>query len=161
MRSDSSTHGAGRLISRSRAATTRTAGVLRVLFTLLLLAAVGTPLMAAEAGGEANLKLPWLNDAPLFLGGIPGRTLLMGGLVVSAFGLLFGLVIFTRLRKMPVHACMLEVSELIYETCKTYLASLVALGASRLGRLWPLVLLVAISILVNLWGTTWGVILAW
>jgi hypothetical protein len=38
---------------------------------------------------------------------------------------------------------------------------LVALGASRLGRLWPLVLLVAISILVNLWGTTWGVILAW
>jgi hypothetical protein len=38
---------------------------------------------------------------------------------------------------------------------------LVALGASRLGRLWPLVLLVAVSILVNLWGTTWGVILAW
>jgi K(+)-stimulated pyrophosphate-energized sodium pump len=123
MRSDSSTHGGGRLISRSRAATTRTAGVLRVLFTLLLLAAVGTPLMAQEAGGEANLKLPWLNDAPLFLGGIPGRTLLMGGLAISALGLLFGLIIFTRLRKMPVHACMLEVSELIYETCKTYLAT--------------------------------------
>ena len=38
---------------------------------------------------------------------------------------------------------------------------LVALGASRLGRLWPLILLVAVSILVNLWGITWGAILAW
>jgi len=38
---------------------------------------------------------------------------------------------------------------------------LVALGASRLGRLWPVVLLVAASIVVNLWGTTWGVILGW
>jgi hypothetical protein len=38
---------------------------------------------------------------------------------------------------------------------------LVALGASRLGRLWPLGLLVALSILVNFWGTTWGVILGW
>jgi len=123
MRSDLSTHGAGRLMSRSLAATSRTAGVLRVLFTLLLLAAVGTPLMAEEAGGEANLKLPWLNDAPAFMGGIQGRTLLMGGLVVSALGLLFGLWIFTKLRKMPVHASMLEVSELIYETCKTYLAT--------------------------------------
>jgi K(+)-stimulated pyrophosphate-energized sodium pump len=122
MRSDSSTHGAGRLISRSVAATTRTAGVLRVLFTLLLLAAVGTPLMAAEAGGEANLTLPDLSKVT-FLGGIPGSTLLKGGLVISALGLVFGLVIFTRLRKMAVHSCMLEVSELIYETCKTYLAT--------------------------------------
>ena len=47
----------------------------------------------------------------------------MGGLVVSALGLVFGLIIFTRLRKMPVHSSMLEVSELIYETCKTYLAT--------------------------------------
>jgi K(+)-stimulated pyrophosphate-energized sodium pump len=116
MRSVPSTHGI-----------TRTAGVLRVLFTLLLLAAAGTPLMAQEsAGGEANLKLPWLNSAPPFLsalGGIQGRTLLMGGMVISAFGLIFGLIIFTRLRKMPVHSSMLEVSELIYETCKTYLAT--------------------------------------
>jgi len=38
---------------------------------------------------------------------------------------------------------------------------LVALGASRLGRLWPLVLLVGLSIIVNLWGTIWGVMLGW
>jgi hypothetical protein len=38
---------------------------------------------------------------------------------------------------------------------------LVALGASRLGRLWPVVLLVAASIAINFWGTTWGVMLGW
>jgi K(+)-stimulated pyrophosphate-energized sodium pump len=80
-------------------------------------------MMAQEQrGGEANLRLPYLGTAT-FLGGINGHTLLLGGLVVSALGLVFGLVIFVRLRDMPVHACMLEVSELIYETCKTYLAT--------------------------------------
>jgi hypothetical protein len=38
---------------------------------------------------------------------------------------------------------------------------LVALGASRLGRLWPVFLLVGLSILVNAWGTIWGVSLGW
>ena len=66
--------------------------------------------------------MPDLNSAT-FLGGIGGRTLLMGGLVVSALGLVFGLIIFMRLRNMPVHSSMREVSELIYETCKTYLAT--------------------------------------
>ena len=47
----------------------------------------------------------------------------MGGLVVSALGLIFGLIIFTRLKNMAVHSSMREVSELIYETCKTYLAT--------------------------------------
>ena len=87
---------------------------LRVLMTLLV--ALGAPLFAQEAGGEANLKLPRL-DSVSFLGGISGSNLLMGGLVVSAMGLIFGLMIFTRLRNMPVHSSMLEVSELIYETC--------------------------------------------
>src|SRR5579872_5716350 len=104
------TWGASRLTGR----------VFRVLFALLVL---GLPLLAQqEGGGEANLKLPDLNSAS-FLGGISGGNLLMAGLVVSALGLVFGLIIYTRLRKMPVHASMLEVSELIYETCKTYLAT--------------------------------------
>jgi K(+)-stimulated pyrophosphate-energized sodium pump len=75
---------------------------------------------AAPGGGEASLVLPDLGSVS-FLGGTSGRTLLMGGLVVCALGLLFGLTIYTRLRKLPVHRSMLEVSELIYETCKTYL----------------------------------------
>src|SRR5204862_5823883 len=84
--------------------------------------AFAMPALAQEqqAGGEANLKLPDLRSAT-FLGGIDGHTLLMVGMVVSALGLVFGLLIYRKLRAMPVHESMLEVSELIYETCKTYL----------------------------------------
>ena len=95
----------------------------RVLMTLLAALFLAVPLMAQqEGGGEASLKLPDLNSAS-FLNGTGGRTLLMGGLVVSFLGLVFGLIIFLRLRNMPVHSSMREVSELIYETCKTYLAT--------------------------------------
>ena len=105
------------------AATARTKAILQAVLALLLLALVATPLGAQESGGgEANLIIPNL-DSATFLGGIGGRSLLMVGLVVSALGFLFGLMIFTRLRNMPVHSSMREVSELIYETCKTYLAT--------------------------------------
>jgi len=73
----------------------------------------------AGAGGEASLVLPDLSTVDFV--GINGKTLLMGGLFVCALGLLFGLATFTQLKNLPVHASMLEVSELIYETCKTYL----------------------------------------
>jgi K(+)-stimulated pyrophosphate-energized sodium pump len=88
------------------------------------LALLASPLMAqsSEHGGEANLVLPDLNSAT-FLGGIGGHTLLLAGLLVSALGFVFGLSIFVHLRNMPVHKSMREVSELIYETCKTYLAT--------------------------------------
>src|SRR6187399_2038870 len=72
-----------------------------------------------RGGGEANLVLPDLSTETFQ--GINGRTLLMGGLVVCVFGLAFGLVIYMRLKNAPVHKSMLEISELIYETCKTYL----------------------------------------
>src|SRR5437016_2283687 len=72
------------------------------------------------SGGEAHLILPDLSQAN-FLGGTNGRTLLMWGLGVCALGLLFGLVTYKQLRALPVHRSMLEISELIYETCKTYL----------------------------------------
>ena len=93
-----------------------------VRFALSAALAFGTPLLAQprEHGGEASLVLPDLDSAQ-FLGGIGGHNLLMGGLAVCVLGLLFGLAIFLRLRNMPVHQSMREVSELIYETCKTYL----------------------------------------
>src|SRR5688572_13417920 len=75
---------------------------------------------AHRPGGEANLIIPDLNSGGEFLG-LQGRTILMLGLVVCAAGLLFGLVIYGQLKKMAVHRSMLEISELIYETCKTYL----------------------------------------
>ncbi|HSU95307.1 MAG TPA: sodium-translocating pyrophosphatase [Gemmatimonadaceae bacterium] len=95
----------------------------RLTLALLALFALCAPVLAQEGGGgEANLKLPDLRTAT-FLGGINGHNLLLGGLVVSALGLVFGLMIFVRLRNMEVHSSMREVSELIYETCKTYLAT--------------------------------------
>jgi K(+)-stimulated pyrophosphate-energized sodium pump len=74
---------------------------------------------APHLGGEANLILPDLSLVDFR--GVNGRTLLMGGLLISALGLLFGLVVFSHLKHLPVHPAMREVSELIYETCKTYL----------------------------------------
>ena len=73
------------------------------------------------AGGEANLKLPDLSQVTFL--GIDGHRLLLYGLVICVFGLLFGLTIFNRLKNMPVHRSMREISELIYETCKTYLVT--------------------------------------
>src|SRR5262245_53525203 len=81
--------------------------------------AAQTPAQGHEAGGEAALVLPDLHRAT-FLGGIDGHTLLVWGLVICAFGLLFGLLIYTQLKNLPVHQSMREISELIYETCKTY-----------------------------------------
>jgi K(+)-stimulated pyrophosphate-energized sodium pump len=78
----------------------------------------GAPVV--HEGGEANLQLPDLGTVTFFEG-TNGRTLLMVGLVVSALGLGFGLMIYTQLKNMPVHKSMREISELIYETCKTYL----------------------------------------
>jgi K(+)-stimulated pyrophosphate-energized sodium pump len=72
-----------------------------------------------HAGGEANLVLPDLGTVDFH--GINGRTLLMGGLVVCVLGLAFGMVIFNQLKNLPVHRSMRDISELIYETCKTYL----------------------------------------
>src|SRR5438046_2650562 len=75
--------------------------------------------LAEEAGGEANLKLPDLSQVTFL--GIDGHKLLLFGIVICIFGLGFGLAIYSRLKNLPVHKSMREISELIYETCKTYL----------------------------------------
>ena len=72
-----------------------------------------------QVGGEANLKLPDLSSVTFL--GVDGHRLLLIGIVFCLLGLAFGLVIFMRLKNLPVHSAMLEISELIYETCKTYL----------------------------------------
>ncbi|TMA14094.1 MAG: sodium-translocating pyrophosphatase [Deltaproteobacteria bacterium] len=82
-----------------------------------LLAVLALPL--AARADEAKLILPDLGSVSFL--GTSGRTLLEIGLIICALGLIFGSVIFTQLKKLPVHRSMLEVSELIYETCKTYL----------------------------------------
>ncbi len=75
--------------------------------------------LADEAGGEASLKLPDLSQVSFL--GIDGHKLLLFGIVICIFGLGFGLAIYSRLKNLPVHKSMRDISELIYETCKTYL----------------------------------------
>ena len=86
----------------------------------------GSPSWASDRpvvhqGGEANLKVPDLGLASFF--GLSGYALLAIGLGICALGIVFGLVTYHRLRNAPVHEAMREVSELIYETCKTYLVT--------------------------------------
>jgi K(+)-stimulated pyrophosphate-energized sodium pump len=71
------------------------------------------------AGGEANLVIPDLSQVDFF--GVHGTTLLRWGLLVCVLGLVFGMAIYIKLKNMEVHSSMLAISELIYETCKTYL----------------------------------------
>jgi len=70
-------------------------------------------------GGEASLVLPELRSVDFL--GVDGHTLLLSGLVVCVFGLVFAMVIYMQLKNAPVHQSMRDVSELIYETCKTYM----------------------------------------
>jgi K(+)-stimulated pyrophosphate-energized sodium pump len=74
-----------------------------------------------EAGGEANLPMPDMSQVSFFNNSINGSKLLSIGLLFCAFGGLFGFIIYTQLKNLPVHRSMREISELIYETCKTYL----------------------------------------
>ncbi|MDI9613714.1 MAG: sodium-translocating pyrophosphatase [Acidobacteriota bacterium] len=99
-----------------------------VMLMVFLLGALAVPLAAQthaeappvpHAGGEASLVLPDLGQVEFQ--GMNARTLLKVGLGVCVLGLLFGLIIFMQLRSLPVHKAMQEISELIYETCKTYL----------------------------------------
>jgi K(+)-stimulated pyrophosphate-energized sodium pump len=76
-----------------------------------------------SAGGEAALKLPDLSQVSFLNGAIDGHRLLMIGILFCIFGLGFGMVIYMRLKNLRVHSSMREISELIYETCKTYLVT--------------------------------------
>ena len=89
-----------------------------LLFIVLGTLGVAPPTFAAE-GGEAALKLPDLSQVTFL--GLDGHRLLLVGLVFCGLGLLFGLLIYMQLQNLPVHRAMKEISELIYETCKTYL----------------------------------------
>jgi len=102
------------LFSRRRA---QIAGVIATLTVLGQGAALAAP--AESAGGEANLQLPDLTQVQFF--GFNGHSLLMFGPLFCILGMLFGLLMYIHLKGLPVHRSMQEVSQLIWETCKTYL----------------------------------------
>src|SRR3984885_10981539 len=86
---------------------------------LLTLLAAAYASAQENPGGEAGLKLPDLSQVSFL--GMDGHKLLTIGILFCVFGLIFGMTIYNRLKNLPVHRSMREVSELIYETCKTYL----------------------------------------
>jgi len=88
---------------------------------LLLLLAMGMSFPLHAQGGEAELRLPDLHAATFLNGSVSGPALLTFGLLISVLGFVFGLGMYMHLRNLPVHQSMREISELIYETCKTYL----------------------------------------
>jgi K(+)-stimulated pyrophosphate-energized sodium pump len=90
----------------------------RIVTALAVAAATLWP-ARAFAAGEDQLVLPDLRTHVFF--GLNGHTLLTLGLGIAVLGIVFGLVIYAQLKRLPVHKSMLEVSDLIYETCKTYL----------------------------------------
>ena len=89
------------------------------LFAITVFSLAAPATFAQSHGGEAGLKLPDLSS--VVFRGIDGHRLLLVGILFCFLGLLFGLVIFIQLKNLPVHRSMREISELIYETCKTYL----------------------------------------
>src|SRR5580693_2576462 len=105
----------------------RASGLLKKTLGLAALLGAGAVRAVAQpaegAGGEASLKLPDLSSVPFLNGAIDGHRLLMIGILFCIFGLGFGMVIYMRLKNLPVHRSMREISELIYETCKTYLVT--------------------------------------
>jgi K(+)-stimulated pyrophosphate-energized sodium pump len=110
-----------KLLSRAFAITSAVFFLLLLQGPMALAQAQGDLAPTAEPAGEANLKLPDLSSVDFF--GMNGHNLLLIGLIFCVLGLLFGLAIYVNLKNLPVHRSMREVSELIYETCKTYLVT--------------------------------------
>ena len=104
--------------------------------SLTALTAIALPaLLAAPAlAGEADLKLPDVN-AVTFAGGLTGKTLMMAGLAVAVLGALFGLVQYKQTVSLPAHKSMLAVSNIIWETCKSYVIQ----QGKYLSMLWILI----------------------
>jgi K(+)-stimulated pyrophosphate-energized sodium pump len=93
--------------------------VIRSLFRVSAAALLVLTCVSTAAASEAELVLPDLASEHFL--GLNGRVLLMIGLVIALGGAVFGLLTFIKLRNLPVHKSMRDVSELIYATCKTYL----------------------------------------
>ncbi len=109
------------LVTRFRRVATTVAASLALVAVGAASALAQTPGEGAPhtGGGEASLKLPDLSQVSFM--NVDGHSLLLIGLLVSFLGMVFGLIIYMQLKKLPVHRAMLEISEMIYETCKTYL----------------------------------------
>jgi len=105
------------------------------LVVCVVMAVLGLGSGAAMAS-EADLNLPDLGAVHFSaLGGISGTSLMLIGIGVCFLGLGFGLIQYVKTEKLPVHKSMSDVSQIIWETCKSYLAQ----QGKFLAILWALI----------------------
>src|SRR6266478_2524334 len=91
--------------------------VMRLLLFLITFLASG-----AAFAGESDIKIPPLDTVKFDgLGGVSGAALMYGGLLICLIGAVFGLIQYKQTKALPVHKSMGDVSNTIWETCKTYL----------------------------------------
>src|SRR5665213_3102359 len=84
---------------------------------------------------ESDIKIPDLNAVSFMGGSLTGSAVLLTGLVVCLGGMVFGWMQYIQTRNLPVHSSMSAVSNIIWETCKTYLAK----QGKFLALLWLLI----------------------
>jgi K(+)-stimulated pyrophosphate-energized sodium pump len=114
-----------------------------LIFSLLLM----TPLALA---GEADIKIPDLTRISFMGGSLGGLTILNFGLVICAIGMFFGWRQYNQTKNLPAHQAMLDVSNTIWETCKTYLFQ----QGKFLAGLWLLIAICIVYYFAGLQGNT-------
>src|SRR5262249_6978107 len=81
-----------------------------------------TTLTGVARASELDLQIPPIETSYVIFGAtVPGRTLMFAGFAICILGALFGMAQFNAVKRLPVHKSMADVSNIIYETCKTYL----------------------------------------
>ena len=129
---------------------TQIIGVITALFI------AGATSARAAGSGEANIHLPALDDVKFFKDSLSSYAILYFGLVVCVVGALFGFLQYKQTRALPVHKAMADVSNIIWETCKTYLLQ----QGKFLVGLWILIALCMIYYFIGLEGDSIGSVLA-
>lgn len=93
----------------------------RSIWTVLLSGLIMLVLAGTALAGEADIKVPDLTAVSFLGGALQGLTILNIGLVICVIGMIFGIIQYVQTKNLPAHKSMLDVSQTIWETCKTYL----------------------------------------
>ncbi|HPV49748.1 MAG TPA: sodium/proton-translocating pyrophosphatase, partial [Smithellaceae bacterium] len=93
----------------------------RSIWTFLLSGLMVLLAAGAALAGEADIVLPDLSQVGFLNGTLSGITILNAGLIICVIGMIFGIIQYVQTKNLPAHQSMLDVSQTIWETCKTYL----------------------------------------
>ena len=105
--------------------------------------------------GEADIKIPDLTQVAFIGGSLGGLTILNVGLLICVVGMIFGWFQYIQTKNLPSHQAMLDVSNTIWETCKTYLFQ----QGKFLAGLWVLIAICIVYYFVGLQGNTIGAVM--